>query len=222
MDREPASGAQPEAAATLIAAFVQAAALLDEARLDALLDEMLALGSFERAMDTQVFPALRALGHAWERGEVSVAAEHAASHAVLRRLSAAFEAAGRPGARNPILVGLPPGSRHELGALAFATALRRRGLPVIYLGADVPVDAWVSTVRDTRARGIVLAIPTVRDRAPARQVVEAAAGIAPDLAVVVGGAAAVHARLPDSVIVLPNGLTSEAAAFERALVKRTD
>jgi hypothetical protein len=39
-------------------------------------------------------PALRALGEAWSIDEVLVAAEHAASHAVLRRLSPGTD--GRP------------------------------------------------------------------------------------------------------------------------------
>ena len=79
-------------------------------------------------------------------GRLSVAGEHAASAAMARRLAAAFQAAGgrRPGVA--VIVGLPPGSRHELGALAFAAALRRRGVGVLYLGPDVPIDGWVDVV----------------------------------------------------------------------------
>jgi MerR family transcriptional regulator, light-induced transcriptional regulator len=52
-----------------------------------------------------------------------------------------------------VLVGLPPGSRHELGALAFATAARRAGLAVLYLGRDLRIDDWV------RAAGGVTRLP---------------------------------------------------------------
>ena len=63
------------------------------------------------------FDPVTPLGDAWADGRVSVAGEHAASHAVFRRLAAAYQAAGRSApAERSILVGLPPGARHELGA----------------------------------------------------------------------------------------------------------
>lgn len=87
------------------------------------------LPSTETVIADWLLPALRALGAAWERGDVSIAGEHLASHAILRRLSAAFEAAPRSASGRRLVVGLPAGSRHELGALAFAVlapAGRRR------------------------------------------------------------------------------------------------
>jgi MerR family transcriptional regulator, light-induced transcriptional regulator len=53
-------------------------------------------------------PTLVALGEGSARGEIDIAGEHVASHAVLRRLSAAFEAAGSPSRGRKVVVGLPP------------------------------------------------------------------------------------------------------------------
>ena len=78
-----------------------------------------------------------------------------------------------PGPRDSAVVGLPPGSRHELGALAFAVALRRRGVGVLYLGADVTVDGWVDALARTRARAAVIGVVTPDDRAAAAVVVAA-------------------------------------------------
>jgi methanogenic corrinoid protein MtbC1 len=171
------------------------------------LDEMLASGSYESVVDDLLLPAAAALGDAWAGGRLTVAGEHAASAAVARRLAAAFQAAGAPG-RVAVVVGLPPGSRHELGALAFAAALRRRGVGVLYLGPDVPVDAWVDAVTSSGARGAVIGVVTEADREPAADVV--AALLERDLALVaVGGAAAVipdrgariaAVRMPDRVV----------------------
>ena len=145
-DRAPAAPATtveavgPGPAADLVNGFIEAAARLDAIGVESVLDAMLADGTFETVADRHLLPALVALGQAWAAGRLDVAAEHAASHAVLRRLSAAFEAAG--GATPPegsVVVGLPPGARHELGALAFAVAARRAGIPVLYLGPDLPV-----------------------------------------------------------------------------------
>jgi DNA-binding transcriptional MerR regulator/methylmalonyl-CoA mutase cobalamin-binding subunit len=197
--------------------FVAAAAGLDAEAIESLLDELLAAGSFEHVVDDRLMPALHALGDAWESGDVSVAAEHAASHAVLRRLSAAYGAAGR-GVRSegPVLVGLPPGSRHELAALAFATALRRLGIGSVYLGADVPQADWIDAARKARARAIVIGVPTSSDVAPAEAIAAAATELH-DLVVAVGGPGAAEASLPPSVIRLPDGIASSAAALEDAL-----
>ena len=130
----------------------------------AVLDEMGARASFEPMIDRYLFPALRALGDAWQAGDVSVAAEHAASAAVARWIGAAYDAAGtnRLDAR-PVLVGLPPGARHELAALAFATAARRAGLTVHYLGADLPATEWMRAARSTDASVAVIGVPTTAD-----------------------------------------------------------
>ena len=94
---------------------------------------------------------------------MTVAGEHMASYAVLRRLAAAYEAAGFPVGGARVLVGLPPGARHELGLLAFATAARRAGLATTYVGADLPAEDWSAAVSTHGAVAAVLAAPTADD-----------------------------------------------------------
>jgi DNA-binding transcriptional MerR regulator len=174
-----------------IEAFVEAAAEIDAARLERLLDEMFAGGSFERVADREVLPALRAVGEAWARGAVTVAGEHTASQAVQRRMAAAFQAAGRDGpSEGVVLVGLPPGARHELGALAFAVAARRGGVPILYLGADLPSADWVETAGRTRARAAVIGSPTTADIGPAVAVAAALREVDPPVVLAFGGRAA--------------------------------
>jgi DNA-binding transcriptional MerR regulator/methylmalonyl-CoA mutase cobalamin-binding subunit len=199
--------------------FVAAAAALDERRIETFLDDLFAGGSFERVVDDHLMPALRALGDAWAAGTLSVGAEHAASHAVLRRLSASFEAAGRASDARPVLVGLPPGSRHEIAALAFATAARRRGLAVVYLGADVPRESWIEAARTTKARAVVIGIPTATDRTPAEDVARATTQVDKGLLVAIGGPGSVEASVPASVLRLPDGIRASADAFENALAR---
>ena len=131
------------------------------------------------------------------------------------RLSAAFEAAGRLDVEHPVLVGLPPRSRHELGALAFATAARRRGLGVVYLGADVPESSWIDAAQVTRARAVVIGIPTVDDLATARIVAEAISDL--DVLVAAGGTGVADADLPSLVMRLPDGIVDAAVALDQQL-----
>ena len=152
-------------------------------------------------------PAAAALGDAWAAGRVTVAGEHAASAALARRLAGAFEAAARADGR-PVVVGLPPGSRHELGALAFATALRRRGVAVLYVGADVPVASWLDVRARLQPRLLVVAVVTEDDRPAAIDVAAALRRDDDRTPVAFGGRAAAGAAteatgslvLPDSIV----------------------
>lgn len=165
-----ASASDADMVASCTRYFLEAAARLDAHGLSAGLDRGMSLGSFEHAVDTWLMPTLVALGEAWARGEIDVAGEHVASHVVLRRLSAAFEAAGSRSRGPRIVVGLPPGCHHELGGLAFATAARRTGLDVLYLGPNVPQSSWLRAVDGHRANAAVLCVVTAGDRPSAGEV----------------------------------------------------
>jgi DNA-binding transcriptional MerR regulator/methylmalonyl-CoA mutase cobalamin-binding subunit len=167
----PSAPEEPDAA-SFSRLFLSAATRLDTAGIEESLDAGFALGSFEYVVDSWLFPTLQMLGSGWASGEVDIAAEHAATHAVHRRLSSAFEAAGSRSRGPVVVVGLPSGSQHDLGALAFATAIRRRGADVLYLGANVPVDSWETAVRSRAASAAILAVVTPTDRPTALAVAE--------------------------------------------------
>lgn len=172
-----------------IDALARAASALDESAVATVLDDAFSVASFERVADRWLMPALAVLGDAWSHGHVSVAGEHMATCAVQRRLAAAYEAAAHGRQGRPVIIGLPQGSRHELGLLAFAVAARRAGLPTIYLGADVPKDEWSGVVSAHEARCVVLAVPTQQDVTAARDVVTRLGSGHPGLLIAVGGAA---------------------------------
>ena len=186
--------------------LVEAAARIDGRAIERALDDIFAMGSFERTVDDRLYPALVALGDAWARGEVDVAGEHAASAAALRRLGMAFDAAGNAGAGDAsVLVGLPPGSRHELPALGFATALRRAGTSTTYLGPDVPIKSWVTAVGQAHVRAAVIGVVMAEDMLGAAAVVKALRDRHPDLLIAVGGRYSrelwgVSAHLPEPLV----------------------
>jgi MerR family transcriptional regulator, light-induced transcriptional regulator len=208
-----ADGASRAEAQALASGFVVAARDLDPAAVDRILDDVFSRGSFERVAADLLFPALERLGDAWASGVVSVAGEHMASNAVLRRLGQALEGAGAATRSRPrIVVGLPAGARHELGALAFAVAARRAGLAVAYLGADVPLDDWVAATAEADAA--VIGVVTGRDRRAAVAVARALVRARPELVVAFGGHAAPK---QEGVLRLPVDLPSAVEALDSAL-----
>ena len=198
------------------AAFVAAAAAYDATGIESSLDAFFSRGSFERVIDDIVLPAVAALGDAWAAGRLDVAAEHLASASVQRRLAALFDLGGAPGSGPTVVVGLPPGSRHEIGALSFGVALRRQGVNVLYLGPDVPVVSWVHVVSERSPRMAVIGVTRSTDEGPAREVATALDAAMPGTVVAMGGAAAEHAATGaastkgGAIRVLPDRVTDAA------------
>lgn len=198
-------------------ALVDAAGRYDLAGIEEVLDDLFGRGSFEAVIDDLVLPSAAMLGPAWSEGRIDVAAEHLASSAVLRRLASLFDMGGVAGSGPRVLVGLPPESRHELGALAFAVALRRMGVDVLYLGSDVPIDSWVDAAEESTAQAAIIGVVTDRDVAPARDVVAALRQARPDLQLAFGGAFASTPAAPDGVTVLPERVVDAARAVRGRL-----
>jgi methanogenic corrinoid protein MtbC1 len=167
--------------------LVRLALAFDAESLKHALDEVFAGRDVAELVDSWLMPALRRLGEAWQRGEVSVAGEHFVTAGVQRRLSTALDAVPtRPGAPR-VLLGLGQGSRHELGLLAFAVLLRRSGLDATYLGCDLPSDSWVVAVTTLDPELVVLGVHADSDVPATRDAVAAIQAARPDLPVLLGG-----------------------------------
>ena len=179
-----------DALATQTDALLSAAAAYDAVALESVLDAFFSRGSYEAVIDDLVLPAVRALGSAWASGRIDIAAEHLASAMVQRRLAALFDLSGAVGAGRSVAVGLPPGARHEIGTLAFAVALRRQGVNVLYLGPDVPISSWVHVVSERALAAVVIGVAVSSDVDVADEVAAAIREVRPQLIVAVGGPAA--------------------------------
>jgi MerR family transcriptional regulator, light-induced transcriptional regulator len=197
--------------------LLAAAGRMDLEGLTAILDDRFSRASFESVVDGWLMPCLVRLGEAWEQGSLSVAGEHLAAYAVMRRLAAAYDAAAAGARGTPVLVGLPPGSRHELGILAFAVAARRAGLGAVYLGADLPARDWVVAVTTYRARAVVLSVRAVADLFALETVVASLRATDPQVLVAVGGA--LQADAPAGCVGLGHRIGPAAARLADALAR---
>ena len=186
-------------------ALVRAGEFFDDHELTAVLDEAFSAGSPEDVIERWLLPSLNEVGIAWETGRLSVAAEHFVAAAVMRRLGALFDSA--PPGRPRVVVGLPPHCHHEIPALAFAVCLRRRGLDVLYAGADVPLESWTRLAAEWAPR-IVVTVATMAGDVPHVDATANALQATGLRAFYVGGAHASHAA---AAVPLP---LSMAAAVE--------
>src|SRR5512144_1922871 len=124
--------ARREGLAETAGALAQALDELDEPAAQAVLDRLLADFTVETVLRDVVLPYLHELGERWQRGTVSVAQEHFASHLLRGRLAALARGWGH-GHGPQALLACAPGDLHDL-LLAFGIVLHRTGWRVRYLG----------------------------------------------------------------------------------------
>src|SRR5512138_638329 len=96
------------------------------------------------------------IGERWYENRASVQQEHFASGLAIRRLDALLSASPAPTRSQTMIIGCPVNEWHTFTSLLLALFVRRRGLNVLYLGANVPDSQFAETVRGARADLVVL------------------------------------------------------------------
>lgn len=194
--------------------LARAAERLDPAEVERALRLRLAASPFEAVVDQWLLPSLVELGDAWKSGEVSVAGEHMVAEAVRRVLAAEYEYPRPAAAGRPVLIGLPPGARHDLGLLSFAVAARRAGIPTTYLGADVPAESWQTAVAGG-CSAVVMAVSRKPDLKNFERVHSELRAGRRRLKIAVGGA--LQAETPADCLQLGHEVGPAALALSREL-----
>jgi DNA-binding transcriptional MerR regulator len=153
----PAHAAAGESLVQLRQDWVSACLAFDEQKAEQVLSQAFALYTPEVVAQDLLQKAMAQVGDGWYRGEVMVQQEHFCSELAIRRLEALILAAAPPTRSGRILVGCPPQEHHVFSLLLLTLLLRRRGWPVVYLGANVPAARMGAIVAATNPQLLVLA-----------------------------------------------------------------
>jgi len=136
--------------------MVAAISQFDEAKLDGVYQEAMALYPVDVVTKQLLMPLLTVLGDRWEKNEGSIAEEHFFGVYMRNKLGARFHHR-RHHAHGPrLLVACLPGEYHEVGLLLMALAAHDRGYRVVMLGADMPLEQLPHVVQNTRVDAVVL------------------------------------------------------------------
>jgi MerR family transcriptional regulator, light-induced transcriptional regulator len=158
----------PDGRPELAAGAERLRAALDEfaeAEAQAALDDLFASFTVETVLDAVILPYLVDLGERWSAGEATVAQEHFASNLIRGRLlgiGRGWDAGEGPRA----VLACAPGELHDLGLIAFALVLHRRGWRITYLGPDTPVESLVDTAERLSPELVVVTATTKRRLTP--------------------------------------------------------
>ena len=114
---------------------------LDMNTFEETLDRFIMLKGIERAITNIIFPYLERIGILWMTNHINPAQEHLVSNLIRQKLIVGIESVS-PALKQDktVLLFLPEGEYHELGLLFMYFLLKKRGVNVIYLGANIPIN----------------------------------------------------------------------------------
>jgi DNA-binding transcriptional MerR regulator len=108
---------------------------------EANLTEYIRLRGIEKTINHIIFPFMERIGVLWITGHINPAQEHLVSNIIRQKLIVGTETVvSHLKVDQTGLLFLPEGEFHELGLLFIQYLLKSRGISVLYLGANVPIE----------------------------------------------------------------------------------
>lgn len=141
--------------------WIAACLVFNEASAEQILNQAFSIFPVESVCIEVLQKGMVEIGTLWYHNNASIQQEHFASNLSMRRLDALMSASPAPSRLQTVLVGCPPGEWHTFTPLLLSLFLRRRGLNVIYLGANVPTEQFAETINTVKADLIILIAQTL-------------------------------------------------------------
>lgn len=139
-------------------------------------------------MTRVLMPLLREVGRRWADGRLAIAQERLVSSLLRMRLLAVLDAPARE--RRPrVLFATLSGERHELGLIGAALQAYEAGVPVLYLGTELPAAEIARVAEKLGVAGIaVSSVDSEQAPLALAELRELDAALAPGVPVWLGGA----------------------------------
>jgi DNA-binding transcriptional MerR regulator len=144
-------------------------------------------------------PLVHEIGARWASGGMSVPSEHLATGVLRSLLGSALHPTSVSLLGPRIVFATPSGERHELGLLMAALIALGSGANPLYLGAEVPVEDLLVAVDRAAAAALALSVVCLPAAQTERTLGALYGGLADEIALWVGGAAATNLDLPEGV-----------------------
>ena len=139
-------------------------------------------------------PLFEEIGARWERGELSIAHEHAASQLLRTELGALLRNSANQPSERTLVAATLPGEQHEFGALLASLLAAAHGFRVVYLGANLPVADIGRAVRDAGARLVLISVVNQLDESGLAELTTLREGLPRGTTLCVGGRGALSGK----------------------------
>lgn len=102
---------------------------------------------YEQVFHEIFVPILIRVGMEWENGAITVAQEHFSSELLMQRITQFFRILPVDPLLPKAMALCPEGEQHHIGLMLFSLFLRKKGLNVLYLGANTPLGSLLPLIR---------------------------------------------------------------------------
>lgn len=130
-----------------------------------IIDIAFSMFDFNYVVHRILIPTLVRIGDEWEEGLISVAQEHYSTELIKQRLLQFFRIFPSHKQYPKMIAACPTNERHELGLLCFSLFLRRKGIDIIYLGADTPPEGIIDMQKFKQIEYVILSSSDVNKQA---------------------------------------------------------
>ncbi len=157
-----------------------------------ILDRAFAAYPYEEIFHRVLAPIMYRIGDEWQSGWVSVAQEHFVSNFVYQRFFHYFRQLPAIPSLPKMIAYCPEGEHHQLGLLLFVLFLRKKGIEVVYLGTNTPIDGVRKIVGDMEIAYICLSLTSKEQLKETSKAIQNLSEQFPELKFVLGGKGFLH------------------------------
>lgn len=164
-----------------------AAAEMDTERFNYLLDMNFSMFHYRTVFFSIIVPLMVQIGKEWENGTLTVAHEHMISHIVEQRFTQFFRVFPTSPDLPKVMALCPSGEQHYLGLMLFTLFLRENAFPVMFIGADTPIDGLPEAALQQDVQIVCMAISDPELRPLAEKYIDQLTEANPHMRFLVGG-----------------------------------
>ena len=183
-------------------ALIECVASHNTQRLWELLEQTLIQQGMKAFMMDTVAPLVFMIGEKWAKGELKVFEEHFLTRQLTLFLDSVISKMTVKADSAPVLLATLPGEPHSLGLLMLEGLLRERGVLVINLGTEVPMDQLTQASEQYQVKSILLSFSGAYNNNGLRtELIELAERLSEDVLIYVGGSGVKRMRkMPKNIL----------------------
>jgi DNA-binding transcriptional MerR regulator len=133
----------------------------DTNHVDLLLTQALGEISIEDITLHIISPILNKVGDLWEEGNIGIDQEHFITNYCRQKLIQWIVSGPPPVAMSPVVLACAPDEYHEGSLLILGVLLRRKRIPVAYLGQSLPLEELIRFSVESQASAVVVVSMTI-------------------------------------------------------------
>jgi DNA-binding transcriptional MerR regulator len=180
---------------------------LNSMEFESLLGKHIAQYGIDRTITEIIFYFLEKVGILWQTNRILPVQEHIVSSIIRQKIVSAIDHLPFvSGTENNFLLFLPEDEHHEMGLLFVYYLLRKKGIPVIYLGANVPLKDVEYLLKIRSISNIYLHLTSYPKMHNFSKFLSALSSYSANSSVLISGSVAqsYHKTLPSNIRLLKN------------------